>query len=90
VSRYIAFLRAINVGGLPHVIRAVAERKLLSFRSDTDDFAVHGREVYWLCRKKLSESPFSGALLERTLETRATLRNITTVGKIAAKYCTVG
>jgi hypothetical protein len=40
----------------------------------------------WLGRKKLSESTFSGASLERTLGARATLRNSTTVGKIAAQF----
>jgi uncharacterized protein (DUF1697 family) len=75
---YIAF-----VAGIP----GVEERqKLLSFTNAVDEFHVHGREVYWLCRKKLSESTFSGALLEKTLGMPATVRNSTTVKKIAAKY----
>lgn len=120
MSRYIAFLRAINVATflrtpaelaaiawhepfaaadrgapdhglyvafLPDRLAAAAQGNLMSCRSDIDDFAVREREVYWLCRNKLSESRFSGAALERTLQTRATLRNITTVRKLAAKYC---
>ena len=63
-----------------------AKRKLLSFSTEVDDFQVDGREVYWLCRKKMSESEFSGALLEKTLGMSATCRNSTTVKKIAAKY----
>jgi len=63
-----------------------ATLKLLSFTTEIDDFHIYGREVYWLCRKKFSESEFSGALLEKTLGMPATLRNSTTVKKIASKY----
>jgi uncharacterized protein (DUF1697 family) len=63
-----------------------AIQKLLSFSTEVDEFHIHGREVYWLCRKKFSESAFSGALLEKTFGMRATVRNSTTVRKITAKY----
>jgi uncharacterized protein (DUF1697 family) len=63
-----------------------AKQKLFSFTTATDEFHVSGREVYWLARKKFSESTFSGALLEKALGMPATLRNSTTVKKIATKY----
>lgn len=63
-----------------------ATRKLLSLSRATDDFAVHGHEVYWLCRTRFSESKVSGALLEKTLGMRATFRNVNTVRRMAAKY----
>jgi uncharacterized protein (DUF1697 family) len=63
-----------------------ARQKLLSFKTNVDEFHVSGREVYWLCRKKFSESEFSGARLEKTLGMQATLRNSTTVRKLASKY----
>lgn len=63
-----------------------AKSKLMSFTTETDKFHVLGRELYWLCRTKLSESVFSGALLEKTVGMQATFRNSTTVRKIAAKY----
>lgn len=63
-----------------------SKQKLLSFTTEDDDFHVKGREVYWLCRKKMSESEFSGALLEKVLGMQATLRNSTTVKRIASKY----
>jgi len=65
---------------------AEAKRKLMIFTTDVDDFHVYGREVYWLSRKKISESKFSGAQLERTLGMPATIRNANTVKKIALKY----
>ena len=63
-----------------------AQRKLLSFASAVDSFHVAGREAYWLCRKKFSESEFSGAKLEKTLGMPSTVRNVTTIRKIAAKF----
>lgn len=63
-----------------------AAEKLLRLRSDVNDFAIHGREIYWLCRTSTHESRFSGAALERTVGMPATLRNITTVKKLASKY----
>lgn len=75
---YIAFLQ--------HEPTHEAQRKLMSFTNDTDDFHVHQHEVYWLCRKKFSDSTFSGAKLEKTLGLQATVRNSSTVRKIAAKY----
>lgn len=75
---YIAFLPTSPTGE--------AQQKLMAFRTEVDDFRVHKREVYWLCRKKMSESTFSGALLEKSIGLPATLRNSTTVKKLAAKY----
>lgn len=77
-SLYVAFLRAPP--------GTTARRKLMAFRTGTDDLHVRGREVYWLCRTKMSESAFSGALLEKTVAMPATLRNVTTVRRLAARY----
>lgn len=63
-----------------------AKQKLLSCRGEIDDLHVQGREIYWLCRTKMGDSKFSGAVLEKILGVRATFRNSTTVRKIAAKY----
>ena len=64
-----------------------AKQKLLALGLKLDDFHLHEREVYWLCRyTKFSDSEFSGARLEKTLGLPATLRNSTTVKKLAAKY----
>jgi len=63
-----------------------AKQKVQSLRAEFDDFHVRGRELYWLCRKKVSESGVSGAVLAKALEMQTTLRNSTTVRKIAARY----
>jgi uncharacterized protein (DUF1697 family) len=63
-----------------------AKRQVLSLTTDADDFHLNKRELYWLCRKKISESEVSGAKLAKALGAQTTLRNSTTVKKIAAKY----
>jgi uncharacterized protein (DUF1697 family) len=77
-SLYISFLA--DVPG-----PEVAER-LRALRTDLDDFHVHGREVYWLCRTKISESAVTGAKFERAVGAPTTMRNATTVRKLATKY----
>ncbi len=75
---YIAFL-ADEPGG-------EAKQRVLSLTTKVDEFHIYGRELYWLCRKKISESEVSGALLAKALGLQATLRNSTTVKKLAAKF----
>ena len=62
-----------------------AQRKLLSLKTEYDDFYVYQREAYWL-RRQREGSVFSGAFLEKALSAPATMRNLTTVRKIVAKY----
>ena len=63
-----------------------AIQRLLSFATEVDHLNVKGREVYWLCLTKISDSKFYGGLLEKTIGMRTTLRNSNTVKKLAAKY----
>jgi uncharacterized protein (DUF1697 family) len=61
--------------------------KVEAMRSKDDDFAVAGREVYWL-RRRMAErmgEPFPA--LGKAVDMPGTMRSITTVKKIAAKYC---
>jgi len=64
---------------------STATKNIIACRSETDDFRVHHREVYWLCRTRMSDSKFSGARLEKIVGP-ATVRNMTTIQKLAAKY----
>lgn len=77
---------ALYIAFLPAAPTSAAQQKLLACRTEIDDFHCHKREIYWLCRTKSSDSTFSGALLEKTIGMPATLRNATTVKKLAAKY----
>jgi uncharacterized protein (DUF1697 family) len=75
----------LYVGFLSEAPPAAAVRALRALASDVDDFRVVGREVYWLCRTSFSRSDFSGAKIEKLLGAATTLRNITTVRRIAEK-----
>ncbi|CAG1013256.1 MAG: DUF1697 domain-containing protein [Anaerolinea sp.] len=63
-----------------------AVNKLSTYTNEIDQFQVKGCEIYWGCQKKMSESKFSGAVLERVLGMPATIRSISTIQKLAAKY----
>lgn len=75
---YVGFMAAEPSGG--------AEKNLRALANKVDDFHLDGREVYWLCRKSFSKSEISGASLAKALGMPTTLRNSTTVKKLAAKY----
>ncbi len=59
---------------------------LFDLKTDIDDFHVYGREVYWLCEKKQSESKFSNVVFEKKLKFRTTFRGMNTIAKLASKY----
>lgn len=77
---------ALNIAFVHAHLDQEAKRKLMALRTDIDDFAVDGREIYWLCRRKQSESTISNAVIEKTLRMKTTIRSISTIKKIAAKY----
>jgi uncharacterized protein (DUF1697 family) len=58
---------------------------LLLLRSEADDFAVKGKEVFAL-RRDRDRSIFSNNLVEKTLGIPATTRNLTTIRKLAGKH----
>ena len=66
--------QAVNVAFLGHPLEPAAVKLLMAMRTPIDDFHVNGREMYWLCRKKQSESTFSNARFEKALGGRATFR----------------
>jgi len=74
------------VGFLAAPLTADAVKALMALKTPADEFHVNGREIYWLSKKKQSESTFSNALLEKTLKTRSTFRGVNTVVKLAAKH----
>ena len=77
---------ALCVGFLAGPLDAAATRALMAFKTDIDDFHTKGREVYWLCKTKQSDSTFTNARFERALKIRATFRGINSVARLAAKY----
>lgn len=81
-----AAAHTVSVGFLKSAPATDALSRVTALATDVDDFRVIGRELYWRCRVRTSDSKVSGARLEKALSAPATLRNITTVRKLAAKY----
>ena len=77
---------AFVVGFVTAPMSPALTKKLMTLKTDVDDFHVNGREVYWLCGSKQSASTFSNAVFEKTLGVRATFRGLNTVRRMAARY----
>ena len=77
----------LYVGLLKSAPDDATRARVRALATATDDFRVEGRELYWVCHTRLMQSIASGALLEKTVGMRATFRNVTTLRKLAAKYC---
>jgi uncharacterized protein (DUF1697 family) len=82
----IASAGAFCVGFLDRPLDGAASKALMAFKTDIDDFHVRGREVFWLCKTRQSESTFSNVNMERALKVRATFRGMNTVVRLAAKH----
>jgi len=78
--------KAIYVGFVTDKPSKPVLSQLMSCQSEVDFLHVDDREIYWLCLASFSDSKLSGALLEKTLGARTTIRNLNTVRKIAGKY----
>lgn len=81
--------QALNIAFLKAPIDETAQQKLAALTSPIDLFHAYDRELFWLCRKKQSESTFSNAVLEKTIRQQSTLRTIKTVHSLAQKYAGV-
>ena len=75
----------LYVGFLKNTPQPAAIRAVEAMSNHVDTLAVHGRELYWQCRKSFSESTIQPPRLGRALEVPITTRNITTVRKLGAK-----
>jgi uncharacterized protein (DUF1697 family) len=65
-------------------LSAAAIQQIESFRTRADEFAVHGREVYWLCRGKISIDSLAAPMMAKTPESApSTMRNLNTVKTLA-------
>lgn len=77
---------SLHVGFLREAPGEQAERTLLSFRTVMDDFRVHGSELYWLCRGKITDSLVKWPVVGKAVALTSTMRNVTTIRKLAALY----
>ena len=75
----------VHIGFLKEKPDKKHKEALLSLKSDADDFAIRGREVYNL-RHDREKSIFSNNFIEKFLKIPATTRNMTVIKKIGEKY----
>jgi len=76
---------ALNIAFLSGPLDDQGKLALMAMKTAIDSFATYAREVYWLCRKRQSESTFSNAVLEKTLGVKSTFRGVNTVVRLAAR-----
>ncbi len=77
---------ALNVALLQAPLTVEAEGRQRGLRTEVDAFRAAGREVWWLCFVKQSESTFSNAVFEKTVKVKATFRGFNTLQRLATKY----
>jgi uncharacterized protein (DUF1697 family) len=77
--------RVVYVGFLREAPTRAQIDAVTALGSDKDDFHVVGRELHWITRAGVGETTVSGPKLARALGGPTTLRNITTVRKLADK-----
>ncbi len=82
--------QSVYVTFLPEAADVELRRSLDDLSTDTDRFEFAGREAYWLIRGKLSESPLFGKDLTKVRGGGpTTMRNMTTIRRLVAKYPTL-
>ena len=76
----------VNIILLAHYLDKKARAKLMALATETDAFRVHGREIYWWRRKRPSTALFSAVPLVKALRVPFTIRSISTIKKLTAKW----
>lgn len=77
----------IHVGFLQEPLAPEVARKLAAIRTADDEFRVRGRDYYWLCRVRASDSKVWGLPEMRALRLpTSSMRNLTTIRKLVAKH----
>jgi len=86
-SEFAAGATTLYVAFLKKAPDAKVRAAVAALRNPVDDLTLHERELYWLRRNHVGESMLSQGQFEKAKVGDATTRNVTTVRKLAAKYC---
>lgn len=76
---------ALNIGFTGHPFSKEEGEIVQQFRTPMDEFHLRGREIYWLCRQKQSESHFNGGKLERAIGREVTFRSASSLSKLVTR-----
>ncbi|HEY9227397.1 MAG TPA: DUF1697 domain-containing protein [Gemmatimonadaceae bacterium] len=74
---------ALYVGFLKETAAKEMKDRVVALCNDTHEFRVVGREYYWSSRTSMGQSPDMNAALGKAVKVPSTVRNITTVRKLA-------
>jgi uncharacterized protein (DUF1697 family) len=77
---------SLYVGFLDKAPSKENQNKLFSLQDEANEFHFNKNEFYWLCRKRFSDSGITGNKLEKALGMNSTVRNSTTIRKMASKF----
>ena len=94
VSEYRAFKdsdlnnknNTLYIGFLDSTPSKENQNKVKAMQDAANEFHFDKTELYWLCRKNFSDSGISGKTLEKALAMDTTIRNSTTIRKMADKF----
>jgi len=81
---------ALNIMFIGETLNEESNVALMALRTDIDDLHVRGREIYWLCQKKQSESTISNVAFSKAVGMPGTVRGLNTIKKLMAKYASSG
>jgi uncharacterized protein (DUF1697 family) len=76
----------INVSLFAEPPAAENRAKIEALSSADDRLRFAGRELYWVSRTKMSESPLFAISFEKFAGLPATMRNVNTIRRLVAKY----
>ncbi len=75
----------LHVGFLRDELPATAAKKIESLRTPRDELRVDGRQLYWLCRGKTTDSLIGWQEMCKVIAISCTMRNMKSVRKLAAR-----
>ena len=77
---------SLYIGFLDNQPDKDSPKNVLALADQANEFHFNNKELYWLCRKNFSDSGISGKTLEKALGMEITVRNSTTIIKMAIKF----
>lgn len=77
---------SVQVGFMRAGVRDDEAARVASFSTERDLLRIRGRELFWLCRGRMSDTTVDWKALGKAVPLRYTVRNMNTVRRIAAKY----
>ena len=81
----------VNVGLFKSALPSDITRKFEAVRTEVDEFRVMGREYFWLCRIKMSDSQVWNLPSMKALKfPTSSMRNLKTLRKLAEQFPAVG